>query len=105
MIEPRNDMVLIERIEDKRMGRILFPDIAKEKSIKGKILAVGPGKMIEGINGGMVRRPPEVKVGDIVLFNSKWSDFSGSHYADDQIHDKNLHLVMEGDIFARINHA
>lgn len=105
MIQPRNDMVLIERLEKPQSSTIFIPDIAKEKSLIGKVLAVGPGKMIEGINGGTVRRPVEVKPGDTVIFNSKWSEFSGSHYSDDQIHSRNLHLIMEADIFLKVNNA
>ena len=97
MIEPRNDFVLIERIEEPQRSVIIVPDIAKSLSIKGKVLAVGPGKRDE--DGNVV--PIEVKPGDIVLFHSKWSDLAGSHYAEDQLHIRNLHLVMEADIFAR----
>ena len=103
-IEPRNEYVLIERLaKDEPSGAIVIPEVAKEKSIRGRVLAVGPGKWIEGINGGSVRKTPEVKVGDIVLFNSKWSEFAGSHYSDDQLMDRKLHLVMENDIFCRVN--
>lgn len=106
MILPRNDLVLIERIDALPAGRIIVPDIAKEKSILGRVLAVGPGKLIEGVNGDWVRKTPEVKVGDIVYFNSKWSEFSGSHYADDQIaFDDHLHLVFEADIFMKVGHG
>lgn len=96
MIQPLGDHVLIERIDDApQRGGIVLPDIAKEKSMKGKVIAVGPGKRVEG-----VRQPLSVKVGDLVYFNSKWSDLAGSHYADDTpVHfDRNLHLCMEGDI-------
>jgi chaperonin GroES len=102
MIEPRNDYVLIERTEVPEAGRIIIPEVAKEKSILGQVLAVGPGKRIEGTSN---RRPMESKVGDIVFFNSKWSDFSGSHYSDDQLYDRNLHLVQEQDIFLKVGNA
>lgn len=98
MIEPLQDYVLIERIEEAPKGLIVIPDVAREKSIKGKVLAVGPGKRVDGI-----RKPVDVKVGELVLFNSKWSEFSSSHYADDQLRDRKLHLVMEADIFGKVN--
>ncbi len=104
-IQPRNDLVLIERMEGLPSGMIEIPDIAKERSILGKVLAVGPGKLIEGINGGWVRKKPEVRPGDIVYFNSKWSEFSGSHYVDDQLDDRNLHLVFEADIFLKVTNG
>lgn len=105
MIQPRNDYVLVERLEEPQKGTIIIPDVAKERSLRGKVLAIGPGKWIEGINGGLVRRTPEVNVGDLVLFNSKWSDLSSTHYAEDgPAHfDQKLHLIQEGDIFAREN--
>ena len=106
MILPRNDLVLIERLEVPPVGNIIVPDIAKEKSILGRVLAVGPGKLIEGVNGGWVRKTPEVNIGDIVYFNSKWSEFAGSHYAEDQIaFDDRLHLVFEADIFLKVGHG
>lgn len=103
-----NDYVLIQRIEEKPKGVIVAPDVAKEKGIKGKVLAVGPGKWVEGINGDcLVRRKPEVKPGDVVYFNSKWNDFAGDHYTTSSYveartnaeRDK-IHLVQEADIFA-----
>lgn len=103
-IQPRNDYVLIERLpEPSTKGSILIPDIAKETGTKGKILAVGPGKRDE--DG--ILQPLEVKPGDMVYFNSKWSDLSETHYhADSPVHfDSRLHLVQEGDIVGRINHT
>lgn len=101
MIQPRNDYVLIERLDNPdKIGRIFVPDIAQEKSFKGKVLAVGPGKLVEGVNGGLVRKKLEVKPGDRVLFNSKWSDFSSTHYVEDNpaMIGDHLHLVREQDI-------
>lgn len=98
MIEPCHDYVLIERIETPQTGKIFIPEVAQEKSIKGKVLAVGPGKK----NERGERKLVEVQVGQIVYFNSKWSEFSGSHYADDQLQNRRLHLVMEGDIFLKV---
>lgn len=108
MIQPLHDRVLIRRIEDE--SPITLTD--KPKGIKGVILAVGPGKWIKGINGGMVRRKPEVKRGDIVLFNSKWNDFTAGENrgtgADGRgplerplplTGDPMVHLVREADIF------
>jgi co-chaperonin GroES (HSP10) len=126
MIKPRNDLVLIERIEKPQTGAIILPDVAKEKSILGKVLAVGPGKRVAGewrktgvtwapdANGIQIasggewewvsgeRAAMAYRPGDIVFFNSKWSEFSGSHYSDDQLRDRNLHLVMQADIFLKV---
>lgn len=105
MIEPRNDYILIERVQDAyQIGRIFIPEAAREKGLQGKVLAVGPGKWIEGINGGRVRRTPELKPGDIVLFNSKWNDLAADHYSNLPAGtDPNLHLVQEADIFLKLD--
>ena len=112
MIEPRNDYVLIQRIDEPLKGRIIAPDVAQEKGIKGRVLKVGPGKWIEGINGGMVRRKPEVEVGQIVWFNSKWNDFAADHYSTEaqmearhHVERDKLHLVQESDIFLKAKHG
>ncbi len=94
MIQPRNDRVLIERIEEVR-GNISLTDAPK--SIKGKVIAVGAGKLDE--DGCLV--PLEVQVGDVVLFNSKWNDLAGDHYDDLPLGidpKLRLHLVQEADI-------
>jgi chaperonin GroES len=69
-IRPLNDRVLVirEEKEQKSAGGIIIPDTAKEKPQRGKVVAVGPGKM--GENGKRI--PLEVKKGDRVLF-SKYS--------------------------------
>ena len=106
MIQPRNDYVLIERCGSKGLsGLIILPEVAQEKSILGKVLAIGPGRMVEGVNGELVRKPVEVEVGQLVYFNSKWSEFAGSHYADDQLYDRKLHLVQEADIFLKVDNG
>jgi chaperonin GroES len=65
-IRPLHDRVIIKRLESetKSAGGILIPDNATEKPIKGEVLAVGKGKILED---GTVR-PLDVKVGDKVLF-------------------------------------
>ncbi len=65
-IRPLHDRVLVMRSEEERKsaGGIVIPDSATEKPSRGKIVAVGKGKILE--NGDV--RPLDVKVGDIVLF-------------------------------------
>jgi len=65
-IRPLNDRVLVirEDEEQKSAGGIIIPDTAKEKPQRGKIVAVGPGKM--GDDGKRISM--EVKKGDRVLF-------------------------------------
>ncbi|WP_456409573.1 co-chaperone GroES [Oceanithermus sp.] len=66
MIKPLADRVVVEPIEEEvtTKGGIVLPDTAKEKPQKGKVIAVGSGKLLE--NGERV--PLEVKEGDIVVF-------------------------------------
>lgn len=65
-IRPLHDRVVIKRTEDERTspGGIVIPDSAAEKPIRGEVVAVGRGKIME--NGDI--RPLDVKVGDKVLF-------------------------------------
>ena len=66
MIKPLADRVVVEPIEEEvtPKGGIVLPDTAKEKPQKGKVIAVGSGKLLD--NGERV--PLEVKEGDIVVF-------------------------------------
>jgi chaperonin GroES len=71
-IRPLQDRVIVKRIaeEEKTKGGIIIPDSAKEKPQEGKIVAVGKGKMND--DGKLI--PPQVKVGDRILFGK----YSGS---------------------------
>jgi chaperonin GroES len=61
---PLHDRVLAERIEEEvTAGGIVIPDNAKEKPSRGKIIAIGKGKFVDG-----AVHPLDTKVGDIVLF-------------------------------------
>ena len=65
-IRPLHDRVIVKRLEEDRTspGGIVIPDTAAEKPIRGKIVAVGNGRILE--NGQV--RPCDVKVGDKILF-------------------------------------
>lgn len=85
-VKPLADRVLVEpaAAEEKTAGGIIIPDTAKEKPQKGKIVAVGNGKVDE---------PLTVKEGDLVLYGK---------YAGTEINiEGNDYLIMrESDIFA-----
>ena len=67
----------------------MLPDTAKEKPQKGKVVAVGTGKLLEnGQRAGL-----EVKEGDSVVF----SKYSGSEI---KVDDKDYLIVRESDILA-----
>ena len=65
-IQPLADRVLVEPLEaeEKTAGGIVIPDTAKEKQQKGKVIAVGKGRIADD---GKIT-PLEVKVNDQVLF-------------------------------------
>jgi chaperonin GroES len=92
-IRPLADKVLVERVEAeaKTAGGIVLPDTAKEKPQKGKVIAVGEGKLLE--DG--TRREVQVKKGDIVLFTS----YAGS---DIKMDGKEYLIMDESDIMAVI---
>jgi chaperonin GroES len=65
-IRPLHDRVVVKRWEEEKTspGGIVIPDTAKEKPIKGEVVAAGTGKLLD--NGQV--RALDVKVGDKVLF-------------------------------------
>ena len=65
-IRPLHDRVIIKRLEEERTspGGIVIPDTATEKPIRGEVVAVGKGKILE--SGDI--RPLDLKVKDKVLF-------------------------------------
>jgi chaperonin GroES len=92
-IRPLHDRVIIQRLEaeTKSAGGIVIPDSAAEKPIRGKVIAVGKGKILE--NGDI--RPLDVKVGDHILFGK----YSGTEVKV----DGEEYLVMrEEDVMAVI---
>ena len=91
MIKPLGERVVIEVAESDvtTASGIVLPDTAKEKPQKGKVVAVGTGKLLD--NGQ--RAEMEVKVGDSVVF----SKYSGSEI---KVDDKDYLIVRESDILA-----
>ena len=65
-IRPLHDRIVVKRLDEERKspGGIVIPDTAAEKPIRGKVIAVGKGKVLD--NGDI--RPVDLKVGDQVLF-------------------------------------
>ncbi|MHC4911537.1 MAG: co-chaperone GroES [Planctomycetota bacterium] len=92
-IRPLADKVLVQRLEaqTKTAGGIVLPDAAKEKPQRGKIVAVGSGKVLDD---GTVRKM-QVKKGDTVLFTS----YAGT---DVKIDGKEHLIMTESDILAVI---
>ena len=65
-VKPLEDRVLVKPIESesKTASGIYLPEAAKEKPVRGKVIATGPGKRLD--NGK--RAQPSVKVGDTVVY-------------------------------------
>jgi chaperonin GroES len=65
---PLGDRIVVQREEsqERTSGGIFLPDSAKDKPTRGKIIAIGDGRVLE--NGS--RSTLQVKVGDLVLFTS-----------------------------------
>lgn len=101
--EPLNDRVIIEPEEAvKKIGNILIPDTAQKKTLRGKVVAVGPGKLLaEAVNdrvtGALVncRHPMILSVGDTVIYEA---------YAGNTIEhgDKTYIAFREDEIIAKV---
>jgi chaperonin GroES len=65
-VRPLHDRVVVRRLEEgeQNIGGIIIPDTAKEKPQRGKVIAIGAGKM----NDDGKRVPLDVKAGDLILF-------------------------------------
>jgi len=92
-LRPLGEKVIVERIgsEDKSRGGLYLPDTAQEKPQEGKVVAVGPGRVLK--DGKVV--PLSVKAGDRVLFGK----YSGSEL---KVEDKEYVFLTEDDILAVI---
>jgi chaperonin GroES len=92
-IRPLGDRIVIRRFEaqEKTAGGILLPETAKNKPQKGKVLAVGPGRLLK--DG--TRRPLQVKEGDTVLFTT----WAGDEFKEGQ-KSENILLMREEDVLA-----
>ncbi|MFK7603216.1 MULTISPECIES: co-chaperone GroES [Deinococcus] len=92
MLKPLGDRVLVEIVEDteqKTAGGLFVPDSAKEKSQRGKVIAIGTGKMLD--NGTRVAL--DVKEGDTVYF----AKYGGTEVT---LEGKNYSILAERDILA-----
>ncbi len=92
-IRPLGDKVLVRRVEaeKKTAGGIVLPDTAKEKPKRGKIIAVGQGRLLDDGK----RAKMQVKKGDEVLFSS----YAGT---DITVDAKEMMIMSEDDILAII---
>ena len=98
--KPLHDFVIVEREPDTRetSGGLVIPDSGVQKSFKGKVLAVGPGKWKDGEFEETI-----VRAGQTVLFNSRWNNM-GENYQHTGIDwPENIHVIQEADVIGVIN--
>jgi len=90
-IRPLHDRVVVRRTEEERTspGGIVIPDSAAEKPIRGEVIAVGNGKILESGD----TRPLDLKVGDSVLFGK----YSGTEV---KVDGEDLLVMREDDVMA-----
>jgi len=90
MFKPLYNYILLERLEEQSVttGGIIIPDNAKEKPVRGRVVATGNGIWIDGM---LV--PPTVRPGDTVMF-AKWA----ASASDIKLDGKDFIIIKETDI-------
>ena len=93
-VRPLHDRLIIQRLEEgeQTIGGIIVPDSAKEKPQRGKVFAVGQGKVRD--DGS--RQQPDVKDGDTILFGK----YSGQ---DIKIEGEEYLILREDEVLAIID--
>lgn len=88
-IKPLADRVLIkpDKAEEKSAGGIIIPDSAKEKPLKGKVIAVGKGTKDEAM---------ELKEGNEVLYGK----YAGTEI---EIEGEKFMIMRQSDVLAVLN--
>jgi len=92
-VVPLNDKIVVKRLEaeEKTAGGIVLPDTAKEKPQRGKVLAVGPGKLLDSGKRGEL----SVSVGDQVIYGK----YGGT---DIELAGDEVKILRESDILAKV---
>src|SRR5438309_7434944 len=92
-IRPLDDRIVVEPLEaeEKTAGGILLPDTAKQKPQRGRVVAVGPGKLLDDGHRAKVA----VVKGDEVLYGR----YAGT---DVEVERKEIKILRESDILAKV---
>jgi chaperonin GroES len=92
-LRPLDDRVVVQTLEAEEVtaGGIVLPDAAKEKPQRGKVVAVGAGKLLDSGKRGEL----SVGVGDEVIFGK----YGGS---DVEVNGEEYKILREGDILAKV---
>ncbi|CAL4317717.1 10 kDa chaperonin [Buchnera aphidicola (Periphyllus testudinaceus)] len=91
-IRPLHDRIIVKRqeMESKSSGGIVLTGSAANKSTRGKVLAVGNGKVLDN---GKIKKL-DVKINDIVIFNE------GYGAKTEKINDEEVLILTESDVLA-----
>lgn len=89
-IKPLFDRIVIEAVEstEKTAGGIVLPGTAQEKPQMAKVIAVGPGGLIDGKDVAM-----QIKIGDIILYNK----YAGSEF---KLENREVTILKQSDVLA-----
>ncbi len=92
-VRPLDDRVVVEPVEaeETTAGGIVLPDSAKEKPQRGKVVAVGPGRLLDSGQRGEL----SVTVGDEVIYGK----YGGT---DIEINGDDVKILRESDILAKV---
>lgn len=92
-LKPLDDRVVVQPVdaEETTAGGIVLPDAAREKPQRGKVLAVGPGRLLDSGE----RCAVSVSVGDEVLFGK----YGGT---DIEVEGEEVKILRESDILAKV---
>jgi chaperonin GroES len=92
-LRPLDDRVVVQPLDAEEItaGGIVLPDAAKEKPQRGKVIAVGVGKLLDsGARGEL-----SVSVGDEVIFGK----YGGSEV---EVNGEEYKILRESDILAKV---
>jgi chaperonin GroES len=92
-LRPLDDRVVVEpkEAEQTTAGGIVLPDTAKEKPQRGKVVSVGPGKLMDSGERGKL----SVAVGDEVIYGK----YSGTEI---EVNGRDVKILRESDILAKV---
>jgi chaperonin GroES len=92
-LRPLDDRVVVQTMDAEEMtaGGIVLPDAAREKPQRGKVIAIGAGKLLDSGKRGEL----SVKVGDEVIFGK----YGGSEV---EVNGEEYKILRESDILAKV---
>ena len=92
-LKPTSDRIVVkyDKPKDKTAGGIILPTAAQEKSLQGKIVAVGPGALLKNGKRGKL----DLKIGDKVI-TGKWAG------TEITVEGQEYKVMRESDVMAKV---